>query len=161
MTRRISLALVLTSLCGFAGYSCGQERTNFKLNAETVHDRGLNLRNDIIAAYKSLDMSGKLLLTGASNDIGPTVLKYIHPGMSFVDAEDVLKSAGLSVRARPGPNASGDRPDRYDVYATSSSIFTEKAFGINQELIIGLCPSSNKTYESVRSVTAEIYIRSF
>ncbi len=116
------------------------------------------MRDDIIAAYESLNASGKLQLTGTANDVGPTVGKYLYPGMPFADAEATLEAAGLSVGARQGPSPAGDRADRYDVYATSSSIFGQKLFSMRQQLMIAIRPDSNETYETVQSVTAGIYV---
>ena len=71
--------------------------TGRQMSPNELVQRGKELRNEIDSVYQTLKTEKKL--SGRGTDISDHVRKYIPPGSSFDDAEEILRSAGFSVLA--------------------------------------------------------------
>ncbi|WP_175014512.1 hypothetical protein [Burkholderia lata] len=78
---------------------------------------GKRFRIEIDKAYQKVPKIGTTQEIDKAGDITWLAVRYIPLGSSFDDAEVILRAAGFSVRARPGPNQPGNLPHRYDVVA--------------------------------------------
>jgi len=124
-----------------------------------LDERRNQLRLDIHDLYSSMRRN-KTFRWGI-NDISEFLKGYIPEGVSFEDAENILRNAGFNVLERPGINVPDhpswpNRSDKYDVIATMllSSGFLERA-----ELMLGLRPKSSGDYSTVKEIQGAIIIR--
>ena len=118
-----------------------------------------SLREKILQVYSNLQISGTLEINTQGNDITRLLDQYISVGMPFDDAENFFRKSGFEVSPRPGLSVKSTRPDRYDVYATSSTLIPSPRFGIGTEVMITLTPDSPDAYHMVKSFTAHLYTR--
>ena len=114
------------------------------------------LRSEVTNSYETqrakADRSGPNGL-----DITDAISPTIAHGITFDDAEQILRCAGFTVHSRPGPNAPGTRSDRFDVYADSRSILSGGLF-FSRLVIVLLHPRSPDDYAIVERVVAMIQV---
>jgi len=106
--------------------------------------RGKELRNEIDSVYQTLKAEKKL--SGRGTDISDRVRKYIPPGTSFDDAEEILRSAGFDVSSRPSSNTTDNRPDRYSVVGF---LKLDGWLGFKIQAIASLTPKGPGDYSEV------------
>jgi hypothetical protein len=128
-----------------------------------VTDKGLaeQLRAAIDKRYEELN--GAHGLSGGLNgtDVTNVVLPYIRPGMSFKDAEEILRCAGFDIGAHPDPTPPPrvNRPkDWYAVIARIAPYLSPRFFGCKVDLYASLLPRNPGEYTSVEEVSATFYV---
>jgi hypothetical protein len=115
---------------------------------------GEHLHTAVIQAYKDrLERYGSMPTLGY--DISPIVEHYVHSGISFAEAEEILEQAGFRVPAHP----SLDRPCplRYDIDAAllvSSRLFQ------TTYCYVFLLPPKPCEYNTVSSISAVFLVNS-
>ena len=121
-----------------------------------VADKAQLLRSEITNAYEAqrekADRSGTRGLDIA-NVISPTIAR----GVTFDDAEQILRCAGFEVHPRLGLNAPGARPDRFDVFAESRLLLGGGSF-FSRLVLVTLHPRSPDDYGTVERVFAIIQV---
>jgi hypothetical protein len=125
------------------------------MTSNELQQRGKELRNEIDSVYETLKAEKKL--TGRGTDISDRVRKYIPPGSSFDDAEEILRSAGFDVSPRPPSDTTSNRPDRYSVGA---DLKLQGSFAIKIQAIVSLTPKGPGDYSEVSMVSAGIFLSS-
>lgn len=121
-----------------------------------LDERGKRLRQDIEKLYARLQSSNSLGVgVSGANDVSEFMAKYIPEGISFDDAEQILRSAGLEVSDRPDIDVSSQRNDKYDVVATM--LLPGPAWS-RVELMVNLRPGAPGDYSTVREVVAVIIV---
>lgn len=136
-----------------------QERRTMNSPVDLVQ-RGKQLREDIQALYATMKRDKALRARPHINDVADFMRAYIPEGVSFDDAECILRSAGFNVLERPDINAPHDsrwetRNDRYDVIAT---LLLPGEFMSRAELMLGMRPKSPGDYTAVSEVRAAIIV---
>ncbi len=124
--------------------------------------RGKQLRTAIDQAYKR--MSDAQTIRGRWVNITSVVVPYIPAGMSFDDAEQVLRSAGFEVKPRPGPKGLKDHTDpyKYNVEALIKNYtnpylnWLSSPFGVS--IAVDLTPKAPRDYTKVLRVEASILV---
>ena len=129
--------------------------TGRQMRPNELVQRGKDVRNEINSVYQTLKTEKKL--SGRGTDISDHVRKYIPPGSSFDDAEEILRSAGFSVSGRPPGDTTSNWPDRYDVGA---SLELYGSFAIKIQAIVSLTPKRPGDYGEVSGVSAGIFVSS-
>jgi len=162
----IPLAILEIGICGFAtpvfaDESLGRGEPIYRQetvmsSTNELEQRGKKLRADIDNAYKKLSEASGIKDRGmGSSPITDVVTKYIPIGISFDDAETILRSAGFAIRPRaPNPYISEKYPEKYDVVATIDQ-YVPTPFG-KTSVIVSLRPRNPGDYSVVRKVSAEI-----
>jgi hypothetical protein len=121
-----------------------------------LDERGKQLRQDIEQLYSRLQSSNTLGVGVANaNDVSDLIAKYIPEGMSFDDAEQILRSAGLRVCDRPDIDVSSQRNDKDDVVATM--LLPGRPWS-RVDLFINLRPKAPGDYSTVKEVVAVIVV---
>lgn len=125
-----------------------------------LDERGHQLRSDILALYSTMQSSKTLRARPHINDISDFIRKHLPDGISFDDAEHILRCAGFEVLGRPDINVPDDpnwgkRDDKYDVIATMSF---PKRFISRAELMLGMRPQSPGDYSTVNEIRAAIIV---
>lgn len=122
------------------------------VTTESLEQRGKQLRVALERAYKEMVDAGTLSTDSrVSNNVTDVVIRYIPVGMSFDDAESILRSAGFRV-SRPSANPPGTRRDRHDVVGAIAP-FAQKFLG-GANLYVHLSPASPGDYSKVNKVSA-------
>jgi len=134
------------------------EKENGQMTSDDLDRRGKQLRAEIELVYKELKSATKLVVGYRGNDIREIVLKYVPIGTSFDDAETILRFAGFTVYPRPEANATGDRPDKYDVSAFIDSF--DHGFAYNVQVIVLLKPKAPGDYSDISGISAGIFYSS-
>src|SRR5690348_15077863 len=88
--------------------SASTEEARHQMSPNELVQRGKELRNEIDSVYETLKAAKKV--TGRGTDISDQVRKYIRPGSSFDDAEEILRSAGFTVYPRPLSDTMSNAP---------------------------------------------------
>jgi hypothetical protein len=80
------------------------------MTMDSLVEQGRQLRADVVAKYKELQAAGALNGEDARKgvDITPVVLRYFPAGISFLDAEAILRAAGSKLKDPPVPQRSGE-----------------------------------------------------
>jgi hypothetical protein len=122
-----------------------------QLAAQAVKQRGKQLRAELDRAYRQLRASNSLArIRKGSNDVTAIVVKYIPPGISFDDAEAILRAAGCKIEQNTPPMAEG-------------YIFVSTPLGgglldpLGHALAIKLIPRTPGDFSVVGEVTAAIF----
>jgi hypothetical protein len=82
-------------------YSSSPSHANLPPGENALTKRGQELHKEIYAAYANMKVRGSQRST---LDLTALVAKYIPPGSSFENAEEVLRSAGCKVTSRTFTN---------------------------------------------------------
>jgi len=130
--------------------STGEERHQIR---PELRRRGKELRNEIRSVYKTLKAEQKI--TARGTDISDSVRKYIPPGSSFDDAEEILRAAGFDVSSRPLSDTMSNAPDRYSVGA---DLKLKGSFPFKIQAIVSLTPKAPGDYSEVSAVSAGIFL---
>jgi hypothetical protein len=118
-----------------------------QLTAEALNQRGLRLRAEIDAAYRQLRISNSLKnAVNDGNDVASIVLKYILIGMSFDDAESILRTAGCKIEVpRQG-------------HILASTHLKDRFFDLKHAFAVDLAPLASRGFVAVNQVRATIYL---
>jgi len=144
----VPLSISLLSTCSTPLVVASQDLTR---------QEGRELWRDVRAAFESWKVTPSVRTRVL--DVTSIVRKYIHPGISFNDAEDILRGAECRMLRRgphAGPTATPE--NAYDVEARrwlEDSPFLEKP-----ELTVTLHPRASGDYSAVGKVAAFILIPS-
>lgn len=135
-------------------------------SAALAQQRGHDLCQAILQAYNQRPASETKAFGLPGLDITSTVSRYIEPGISFDQAEQILRAAGLHVSGRPGPEGwNQNRPDRYTVGAYSYEYFNRSLTwrilrpiyrDYSRKLFITLFPERPGDYTKVARVSARV-----
>jgi hypothetical protein len=136
--------------------SASSGETGHQMTSNELVQRGKELRNEIDSVYKTLKVEKKIT-GGRGTDISDGVRKYIPPGTSFDDAEEILRAAGFDVSSRPLSDTMSNAPDRYSVGA---DLKLGGSFGIKIQAIVVLTPKGPGDYSEVSRVSAGIFLSS-
>jgi hypothetical protein len=128
-------------------------------SADDLKERAQKLRAALERRYQELraahQLSGGLHGTDVSNDVRP----YIAAGMSFDDAESILRDAGFVVGKRPGSEPPPGLNRAADWYAVVAKIGPfSAAFGTKIDLYVSLLPTSPADYAKVQKVSAVFFV---
>jgi hypothetical protein len=128
----------------------------YQVTSEELEMRGQALRVAVQSIYRRLISSGEMR---EGLEVTDTVLPYLPTGISFDEAEAVLRNAGFVVERRPNVNGP-QRPNRArDWYAVISHLsLPAPSFGVKIALYILLLPERPGDYRSVSKVSATFYI---
>jgi hypothetical protein len=120
--------------------------------AQEIESRGERLRAEVEATYKNLNASHSLK---SPSDLTEMVVKYIPEGISFDDAERILRAAGCAVRL-PSKGFRGPtlnfRDDVVGEFELSHSFLRKTMFEVT------LSPASRDDYSRVAKVVGAIWI---
>jgi hypothetical protein len=131
------------------------DKENTQITSRELEQRGQQLRAEIESIYKNLKASGSLVSAVHGNKIDDVVLKYVPTGISFDEAENILRFAGFKVYPRPEANPPGKRPDRYDVSAWIDPL--DKGLIWKVQVIVSLSPKAPGDYSNVSNISAGIF----
>ena len=128
-----------------------------KMAFEHLEKRGADLRTSLKKKYAELVSSGKL--SGGRNNITNSVLPFIPIGISFDEAETILRAAGFNVEPYPDLNAPPNPNRTRDWYGVVATIpaFVER-FGMKVSVYIMLLPKSPGDYTTVSDVKASFLV---
>jgi hypothetical protein len=150
------LVFCLPGVCSWAASNeISVEKEKISKSNELAQ-RGKQLRKAIDEVYEKLADAKTLKSMGnGRNIITDVVIKYIPIGISFDDAEAILRAAGFKV----GPR--GRNPIFHDLYEVDAVIdqYVPTLFG-NTSIDVSLEPTSSNDWHTVKNITAEI-IRQF
>jgi hypothetical protein len=122
-------------------------KKEISMTADDVQQRGKQLRAEIEKRYQELLQNNTLKQSNPINDV---VTKYIHPGTSFDDAEQVLRDAGFKVSHKSfQPKSNG----------LSATIKLDTPWFVKSEAIIDIA-SRNQEDNYVWDVSAAIVYKS-
>lgn len=153
----ITLLFFIFCLFGFAHAENTQKEKSI-MTHDSLGQRGKQLRAAIEQTYKEL-VDAKALNPRGGNDITEIVVRYIPVGMTFDDAEQILRNAGFKVEPRPSANPPGSLPWRYDVIGIIDS-FDSKRFLSNVRVWVHLIPQAPGDYDKVSKVSASVTLSS-
>jgi hypothetical protein len=153
-TQSTVLLVGLAILCGGAISLARPARSyaapappNEPISADALSQRGMQLRAEIDATYKQLRASKTLAnAVNEANDVTAIVLKYIPPGISFDDAEAILRASGCTI----GP------PQQGHIFARSH--MKDRFFDLKHSFAVELIPQVPGDFQVVRRVSARIYL---
>ena len=163
----VGITLAAVSSNGFADTVNHQNEDE----AVLVQREGHELSRAILEAYHQGLTSSQGNLYASGLDITPTVSHYIKNGMSFDQAEAILRAAGLTVSGRPGPegwsgnHVGSNRADKFAVSAHSYEYFNRSPVyrffrpiykDYSRKLFITLFPGQPNDYSKVDKMTAMI-----
>ena len=121
------------------------------MTTDALVQRGKKLRIEIDVAYKKLS-DARVIKPRDASDITEVVIEYIPVGISFDEAECILRSAGFSVDPRPSDHPIGNRPDRFDVVGSIVPYVQQPLSRVN--VYISLSPNAPGDYRKVKKVNA-------
>lgn len=166
LSKRAVLSLAVVLPVGSAGTNARAA----SLTEAVTQREGHELCQAILRAYTARVAHSSQVPLGPEIDITQTVLPYVKPGMSFDQAIQILRAAGLKVSGKPGPQGwPGNRPDKFTVSAYSYEFFNRTlAYRIirpvfrdyTRKLFITLYPERPGDYGRVSEVTASIGLTS-
>jgi hypothetical protein len=123
-----------------------------KISVGDRDERGIKLRAELDRTFERLWRAG----LSRETDVTASMLPYIFPGMTFEEAERVLKAAGFEVRPHPGIREEQDRnrpTDWYAVHAAISDFSPIRIFG-RVTVYVSLYPASPGDYSRVENIKA-------
>jgi hypothetical protein len=155
--RLIILLLVAAAALTATGLTIWAAEPNTeRLSADDLERRGKELRAELQRTYESLRAARKL--SGGGTDMTDAVLPYIQTGMSFSDAETILRNAGFLVEPHPDLNSASNPHKPRDWYAVVAVIDPfDAGFMRKVSLYVSLLPASSGDYSSVAKVSATIF----
>jgi hypothetical protein len=153
----VILLLVATASQIAIGVNIGAAEPNIhQMSADDLEKRGKELRAALQATYESLRSARKL--SGGGTDITDSVLPFIQTGISFSDAETLLRNAGFSVGPHPDLNQTSNPNRATDWYAVVATISPfDSGFMMKVSLYVSLLPLSPGDYTSVAKVSAKLF----
>lgn len=127
--------------------------------ASNFEERGKALRATLEQTYQKLVAAHELRGGLHGTDVTDAVLPYVPIGISFGDAEAILRAAGFDVGPHPDINAPA-KPNRpKDWYAVISKINPFiSTFSAKVSIYISLLPKSPGDFTSVFEVQATFFV---
>ena len=117
--------------------------------------RGKRLRADLDEAIETRPMSGRI----GGTDVTDVVRPYIPVGMTFTDAEAILRDAGFTISPYPDEHKANALDRSKDWYAVVAAIpFVKKRFMFRTDLYVSLLPARPGDYTNVTKVTATVFM---
>lgn len=150
------LSIAVPVSAGGIGEDTGSvSKREIKMAAESdLELQGKQLRSEIDSTYKKLTDSNLIKNSGMGrNFITDIVSKYIRVGMSFDDAETILRAAGFTIQPRI-PNRYLSDVEKYDERAVIEQ-YAPTPFG-KTIVSVSLRPRGPDDYSVVQNVSAEI-----
>lgn len=128
-----------------------------QMSSDELAQRGKELRAALQKTYQDLSRARKLSAFGT--DITETVLPYIQAGMSFSDAEAILRNAGFIVR-HPDLNQATNPNRAKDWYVVTARIsrFATSFLFVSIDLFVTLLPKSPGDYTTVAEISATMFL---
>jgi hypothetical protein len=114
--------------------------------------RGKQLRFELHQLYSSMARNKTLRVTPFSNDIKNFVVRHIPAGISFDDAERILRSAGFDVLERPGID---DPEASHGVFA---ALLLHRRLLSRCDVMISMRPNSLGDYSTVKEIQASLVV---
>ena len=136
-----------------------EPREQPKMGPGDLEQRGRELRSALQQTYQKLVDSHELRGGLHGTDVTATVLPYIPVGISFSEAESILKNAGFVIGRRPDLNTppTPSRPkDWYAVIAKLSPFSKGPVFKV--DLYVSLLPRSPGDYSNVSQIGATFFV---
>jgi hypothetical protein len=126
-----------------------------------LEQRGKRLRAALQRKYEKLAESHQLRGGLHGTDVTDAVLPYIPIGISFSDAETVLKDAGFVVGPHPDLNAPPNPNRAKDWYSVVAKIspFAGRS-GTKVDLYVSLLPRAPGDYTVVSKISATFFVSS-
>jgi hypothetical protein len=116
-----------------------------------IEQRGKNLKNKLSAVCSALIANGEVSSRGT--DLSTIVSDYVPTGISFFEAESILRAAGFTFGPEPKP---GSVPQSYAVVGV---ITTFNDYGPERfDLFVDLYPKSPFLFTIVDRITASFYV---
>jgi hypothetical protein len=129
------------------------------LSTNDIDRRGAKLRAALEANYKKLVELKQI--HPPDTDTTDVVTKYISVGMTFSEAEDVLRTAGFHIEPYPDLNQSSNPNRSKDWYAVLATVSPfETRFPFRVDLGVELLPKTPGDYTDVAKITASFLISS-
>ena len=131
---------------------------NALMHPDKAQKDGERLRGEVESRFSELKNSRHLNFAPDGNDILDLVSPFLAPGISFEDAEKILRAAGFRVIL---PNATRplSRPDANDVYAQLILHKSNSIGDYSSEAVILLRPKISSGNDEVERVIARIYTK--
>jgi hypothetical protein len=128
-----------------------------KMSPEEIERRGKELRAALHQTYEELVASEKV--SGLETDISGYIAPYIFAGITFDDAESILRAAGFSLNPRPPDNQAKNPNKAKDWYAVLARIspFVQRVIG-KVSVYVTLFPKSPGDYTVVENVQASFFV---
>ncbi len=120
-----------------------------------LDERGEQLRAALEQTYSQLMSKNALRPRPYINDMTSFIKDHIDVGISFDDAEQILRAAGFVVCGRPSADTQSNRPDKYEVQAT---LLLESRWLSAVEFAMGMAPAGPGDYRTVKNVWGAIII---
>src|ERR1700683_499414 len=121
------------------------------LSANALKHRGEDLRRDLVAQYKDLRAAGAIQRKNAP-DVTTTVLKYIPIGISFNDAETILRAAGSKMKGNTMPATGGY------IFMSIPLPAPLLSFGVGYFCAVNLVPRMPGDFSVVGAIKASIAV---
>jgi hypothetical protein len=122
-----------------------------------IQERGKKLREQLSRVYDELGKAQKL--SGGGTNISDALPPYIVPGMSFQEAEAVLRAAGFIIRPHPDLSKAADPNRATDWYGVLAVINPfKKLFLGHSDLYVTLLPKQPGDYSTVEKVNATVFV---
>jgi hypothetical protein len=128
-----------------------------RMGAADLHERGQALLASLQETYKRLQDDRRL--SGSSTDITESVLRFIPAGISFADAEAILRDAGFSIEYPEQYLKIDPRNRPRDWYAVLGvkDPFVQLWVG-KVSVYVTLLPKSPGDYSAVEKVSASLWV---
>ena len=127
-------------------------------NSQDSHElssRGKRLRADLNEAIKTRPLTGHI----DGTDVTDVVRPYVSAGMTFKDAEAVLRDAGFTIHPHPDPHKATDINRTKDWYTVLAAIpHIRKQFLFRTDLYVSLLSKSPGDYTDVTDVRATVFV---
>lgn len=144
----------VVALLGTMNACVAYEKENSQTNSMSLEAQGKRLRADIDKVYQELKSKKQLKdVSLGGNDITDVIQRYLPAGMSFDDAEAILRSAGFTVDHRPRPKH--NHPQWY--YVTANIKPYDSGFLWSVSVWVALEPPGPNDYTVLRRATGSIH----
>lgn len=129
-----------------------------KVSRAELAEKGVALRNAVLLAYEEGIRSNRLSAGMNGNNITNVVRRFLPGGVSFSDAEQVLRGGGFSVSSRPIKLVESVRLDKFDVYGVLEPPSAELPPASRVQIFVQLHPVYGNDYTRNFEVTGSIFI---
>jgi hypothetical protein len=135
----------------------GRTEGTSKMSPEEIERRGKELRAALQQTYGELVAARKM--SGLETDITRFVTPYVSVGMTFEEAESILKAAGFTINPHPTADKARDPNRGKDWHAVLASIpsFVHE-FMRKVSVYVTLLPKSPGDYTTVDNVKASFFV---
>jgi hypothetical protein len=118
--------------------------------------RGKQLRAEIDGRRQYLVRTNTFRAGFRNNDITDIVERFVPAGMSFDDAEQILRAAGFVVESRPAASVPGNDPNRFNVTGSIKFYGRKGPFLPMVYIFVSLSPKAPGDYSAVCGVSGAI-----